>query len=62
MKRIYYVTALALLLTSICACGSSANTEQSDNFSEEMVIENSGNFSTEMFIEASTDVTIIEME
>ena len=62
MKRIYYVTALALLLISLCACGGSANTEQSDNFSEEMVIENSGNFSTEMFIEASTDVTIIEVQ
>lgn len=62
MKRIYYVTALALLLTGLCACGGSSNTEQAGNISEEMVIEDSGNFSTEMFIEASTDVTIVEME
>lgn len=65
MKRIYYVTALALLLISLCACGASANTdntEQAGNFSDEMVIEGSGNFSSEMFIEASTDVTIVEMQ
>ena len=67
MKRLYYVTALALLLASLCACGGSANdnstnTEQAGNFSDEMVIEGSGNFSSEMFIEASTDVTIVEMQ
>lgn len=65
MKRFYYVTALALLLGSLCACGGSANTdntEQAGNFSEEMIIEGSGNFSTEMFIEASTEVTIIEVQ
>ena len=65
MKRFYYVTALALLLGSLCACGGSANntnTEQAGNFSDEMVIEGSGNFSTEMIIESSTEVTIIEMQ
>ncbi len=67
MKRIYYVTALALLFVNLCACGSSTNaantnTEQSGNFSEEMVIEDSGNFSNEMIIESSTEVTIIEMQ
>jgi len=67
MKRLYYVAALALLLASLCACGGSANdngtnTEQTGNFSDEVVIESSGNFSTEMFIEASTEVTIIEVQ
>lgn len=55
MKRIYYVTALALLLISLCACGGSANTDNTNT-------EQAGNFSDEMFIEASTDVTIIEMQ
>jgi len=65
MKRFYYVTALTLLLGSLCACGGSANntsTEQTGNFSDEMIIEGSGNFSTEMIIESSTEVTIIEMQ
>ena len=62
MKRIYYITALALLLMSLCACNDSSNTTATNNFSDEMVIEDSGNFSTEMFIEASTDVIIVEME
>lgn len=67
MKRFYYITALALLLSNLCACGGSTNadntnTEQTGNFSNEMSIESSDNFSTEMIIEASTEVTIIEME
>lgn len=55
MKRIYYVTALALLLGSLCSCGNSANTDNTNT-------EPSGNFSSEMYIEPSTDVIIIEME
>ena len=54
MKQFYYVTALALLLISLCACGGSANAENTNS-------ESTGNFSEEMFIEASTDVIIVEM-
>ena len=65
MKRLSYLLALALMVCTIYACnGNSDNagtTNDSGNFSSEMIIKDSGNFSTEMVIEPSTDVTIVEM-
>lgn len=58
MKRIAYITALTLLLCSLCACGSKDEAGAGNNTDASV---NSGNFSTEMLIEDATDVTIVEM-
>lgn len=57
MKRFTHLTALTLLLCSLCACGG--NDLASDNNTESAA--NPGSFSTEMIIEPSTDVIIVEM-
>lgn len=65
MKRLCYLFTLTTMLCTICACNGNTDnadaTNESGNFSSEMIIENSGNFSTEMVIEPSTDVTIVQM-
>ncbi len=58
MKRIAYITALTLLLCSLCACGGKDDAATGTNTDASV---NSGNFSTEMIIEDATDVTIVEM-
>ncbi len=58
MKKTLITILLALSLTTLCACG---NTDNTTNTEKEVSSENAGNFSSEMIIQDSGDVTIVEM-